>query len=128
MTAVEVGRLRAMLAFYAFLRRGRYKEVRTVLRLRSDNEARNLVARGQRMCLKVWREKPDRTPPKCRVFGCADAPLVWMKVGESRQTRNGFLIAKVKGWYCPICATSYGAYCATTQEDMLWNIAEGGRR
>lgn len=34
--------------------------------------------------------------------------LVWMEVNQSRQTSNGFLIAKVPGWYCPRCAGCYG--------------------
>jgi len=33
-----------------------------------------------------------------------------MQVGDSIQTKNGLLIAKVRGWYCPVCAGSYGEF------------------
>lgn len=45
---------------------------------------------------------------KCRKWGCSDAKLIWMKTGESRHIRKGFLIAKIGGWYCPVCGGSYG--------------------
>lgn len=48
------------------------------------------------------------TPRRCNVWGCSNAELKWMEVGDAMQTANGFLIAKVGGWYCPVCAGSYG--------------------
>ena len=48
--------------------------------------------------------------PTCSIFGCDYAPLMYMKKGEARQTDNGFLISRIKGWYCPICAGSYGDF------------------
>lgn len=45
---------------------------------------------------------------KCVQWGCKLAPLVWLNKGESIQTKNGFLIAKIGAWYCPVCAGSYG--------------------
>jgi hypothetical protein len=45
---------------------------------------------------------------RCGAWGCHDADLVWMKAGDDCQTKNGFLIAKLDGWYCPVCAGSYG--------------------
>lgn len=45
---------------------------------------------------------------KCIRFQCDEADLVWLEAGQSRQTYNGFLVAKVPGWYCPKCAGAYG--------------------
>lgn len=49
-------------------------------------------------------------PHWCFKFGCNNARLVFLEVGESRQTNNGFLIARIAGYYCPVCAGSYGPY------------------
>lgn len=43
----------------------------------------------------------------CVIFRCDKATLVFLKRGETMQTGNGFLIAKLDGWYCPKCAGSY---------------------
>lgn len=51
---------------------------------------------------------PDAPTMKCVRFNCDYAPLIYLKKEESKQTQNGFLIAKVDGWYCPVCACSYG--------------------
>jgi len=45
---------------------------------------------------------------RCVIFGCNSAKLIWLKRGQSLQTQNGFLIASISGWYCPVCAGSYG--------------------
>lgn len=66
-----------------------------------------------------WREKkPVSKPPladaagsaspRCVKYGCQQAELLYLIKGESRQTQNGFLIAKIDGWYCPHCAGGYG--------------------
>jgi len=34
--------------------------------------------------------------------------LKWLDKGSELQTANGFLIAKIPGFYCPQCAGSYG--------------------
>lgn len=44
----------------------------------------------------------------CIVWGCGFVELVWLDKGQSRQTSNGFLVAKIGAWYCPKCAASYG--------------------
>ncbi len=44
---------------------------------------------------------------KCTKFGCAGQELVHLKKGQTLQTSNGFLIAKISGWYCPHCMGSY---------------------
>lgn len=46
---------------------------------------------------------------RCVKWGCEDAALIWLEVGQSLQTFNGYLVPKVSGWYCPVCAGSYGA-------------------
>jgi len=61
------------------------------------------------------REEKPKHPKKaaertCTRFGCNRPPLIHLKKGDSRQTNNGFLIAKVPGYYCPTCAASYGNY------------------
>ncbi len=48
--------------------------------------------------------------PRCGAWGCHDAKLIWLITGESRQTKNGFLHVKITGWYCPVCAASYGNF------------------
>ncbi len=53
---------------------------------------------------------PLRPSPKCGAWGCHDADLIWLITGESRQTKNGFLVVKITGWYCPMCAASYGNF------------------
>jgi hypothetical protein len=53
---------------------------------------------------------PLRPSPKCGAWGCHDADLIWLITGESRQTKNGFLVVKITGWYCPVCAASYGNF------------------
>lgn len=45
---------------------------------------------------------------RCVRFSCDSTALVWLEKGEARQTGNGFLIAKIAGWYCPKCAGGYG--------------------
>lgn len=45
---------------------------------------------------------------RCTRWECNGTPLVWMDIDESRQTENGFLIAKVAGWFCPKCAAGFG--------------------
>ena len=56
-----------------------------------------------------WECRPEKS---VLVNGKWDRPapqLIYLRRGEARQTeRGGFLIAKVPGWYCPICAGSYG--------------------
>ena len=48
--------------------------------------------------------------PKCNKFGCGGhASTKWLNIGESMQTANGFIIAKVSGWFCPICGGGYGS-------------------
>lgn len=59
---------------------------------------------------------PINDVPKCVVFKCGCAPLIQLKAGESRQTRSGFLTARVDGWYCPICAGSYGSFTPTPKD------------
>lgn len=45
---------------------------------------------------------------RCHRWGCEEAALVWMRKGDARQTFNGFLSAKIAGWYCPVCGGGYG--------------------
>jgi hypothetical protein len=45
---------------------------------------------------------------RCVILGCRNAKLIFLKEGDAQQTANGFLIAKITGWYCPKCAGSYG--------------------
>lgn len=68
------------------------------------NQRRNLP------CWKCGRTLPasDGSGQRCVRFQCDEADLVWLEVGQSRQTYNGFLVAKVPGWYCPKCAGAYG--------------------
>lgn len=51
---------------------------------------------------------PADLKKRCVRFSCDYTALVWLEKGESRQTGNGFLIAKIAGWYCPKCAGAYG--------------------
>ena len=44
----------------------------------------------------------------CTNWKCYKQTLWWMEVGDCRQTNNGFLVVKIKGWYCPKCGGSYG--------------------
>lgn len=44
----------------------------------------------------------------CTNWKCYKQNLWWMEVGDCRQTNNGFLVVKIKGWYCPKCGGSYG--------------------
>jgi len=36
------------------------------------------------------------------MWKCDSARLMFLQVGQAMQTTNGFLVAKVCGWYCPI--------------------------
>jgi len=47
-------------------------------------------------------------PLRCVQAWCDHAELIYLKDGDARQTKNGLLIAKINGWYCPVCAGSYG--------------------
>ncbi len=44
----------------------------------------------------------------CVKWGCKSERLVWLKKDDDLSTYNGFLIAKLDGWYCPKCGGSYG--------------------
>lgn len=47
----------------------------------------------------------------CTNWRCYKQALWWMEAGDSRQTTlNGFLVVKIKGWYCPKCGNCYGSY------------------
>ncbi len=46
--------------------------------------------------------------PVCTNWRCDKAPLVRMRAGDEMQTANGFLIAKIDGMFCPVCAGGYG--------------------
>ena len=48
--------------------------------------------------------------PRCGAWGCHDADLLWLKWGESIQTKNGFVTAMIAGWFCPVCGASYGHF------------------
>lgn len=67
------------------------------------------INRQREWCIDMDPDKPVKHI-KCELRKChaCNLMLVYMKCGESKQTDNGFLIARVKGWYCPKCAGSYG--------------------
>lgn len=50
---------------------------------------------------------------KCVKYECEFSKLIRLDKGESMQTNNGFLIAKIGAWYCPRCSGSYGGGAAT---------------
>lgn len=58
------------------------------------------------------------TVMRCPRWGCSNIPLVWMEVGDSRQTFGGFIIAKIAGWYCPVCGGGYGGERGEAKEAM----------
>lgn len=45
---------------------------------------------------------------QCVKSECNNEDLIYLRLGWALQTNNGFLIAKMKGWYCFNCAASYG--------------------
>ncbi len=50
------------------------------------------------------KERPIR---RCTQWKCGNMPLVFLKKGDGMQTGNGYLIAKIRAWYCPKCMGSY---------------------
>lgn len=55
-------------------------------------------------------KREEAAAPRCGGWKCKLAKLVRLEVGDSMQTGNGFLTARVPGWYCPVCAASYGDF------------------
>ena len=44
----------------------------------------------------------------CTEFQCDNTKLKYMTKGQSHQTKNGFFVIKISGYYCPRCGAGYG--------------------
>lgn len=91
---------RKLAAHYRQLNRETVERRRQELRMKKQRKKEKILReRGQMVVNRGFR---------CRMWGCENAALRWLKIGEYAKTFNGLLIARAAGWYCPVCGGSYG--------------------
>lgn len=99
-------------------------------------ELQSMETRGDDLLdagIEPLTDKPvESATLRCVCFGCDYAPLIYLRVGETKQTRNGYLVSKIDGWYCPMCAGGYGGmtsptYCIKSWSGMYLKSFEAGR-